>query len=248
METKVKKEKEVAIAVPLKKELVLEGDPEQQLAFATKAANALMKVVKPKKINGKDYMMFGGWQTLGRFFGSTVGIEWTKPILDEKGAVKGYEARAEVLQHGTRISSAEASCFRAERNWTTKDEFSLKSMAQTRASAKALRNAYGWVAELAGLESTPAEEMSYEQSYDTEPIKATAVPVVHVDDHEAKPKTKDEKKAAIKRLVDSIVLAPLDQTAGAYKDYVFEQTGVSLEEENYDQIIDELTAIKHGEN
>lgn len=148
---------EVAITQP-KRELVLEGDPEQQLAFAKKAADALMKVVKPAKINGKDYLQFGGWQTLGRFFGATVGVEWTKPV-EQNGKVVGYEARAIVYQRGEMISAAEAVCMRSERNWANRDEYAIKSMAQTRASAKALRNGFGWVAELAGLESTPAEEM-----------------------------------------------------------------------------------------
>ncbi len=141
------------------KSLVLEGDPEAQLAYAQKAANALMKVVKPKVINGKDYLMFGAWQTLGRFFGSSVGIEWTTPLADEKGKLLGYEARAVVYQNGQIISSAEASCMTSEKRWGTAEEYAIKSMAQTRASAKALRNAFGWVAELAGYESTPAEEM-----------------------------------------------------------------------------------------
>ena len=145
--------------VQQKRELVLEGDPEQQLAFAKKAATALMKVVKPVKIAQKDYLQFGGWQTLGRFFGATVGVEWSKRIEEGNGKLLGYEARAVVHQHGEVISSAEAVCMKTERRWGSADEYAIKSMAQTRASAKALRNAFGWVAELAGLESTPAEEM-----------------------------------------------------------------------------------------
>lgn len=144
--------------VQQKRELVLEGDPEQQLEFAKKAATALMRVVKPVKIANKDYLQFGGWQTLGRFFGATVGVEWSKRI-EENGKLLGYEARAVVHQHGEVISSAEAVCMKSERRWGSADEYAVKSMAQTRASAKALRNAFGWVAELAGLESTPAEEM-----------------------------------------------------------------------------------------
>jgi hypothetical protein len=37
--------------------------------------------------------------------------------------------------------------------------FQLASMAQTRAGAKALRNAFAWVVVLAGYQPTPAEEM-----------------------------------------------------------------------------------------
>lgn len=155
--------KEMAVVpIPPKKELVLEGDPDVQLAFAMKAANALMKAVSQKKnpvmIRGEQYLEYGDWQTLARFFGATAAVEWTKPITDGP-KVLGYEARATVLHQGMVISSAEAMCMRSEANWRSRDEFMLRSMAQTRAAAKALRNAYGWVAELAGMKSTPAEEM-----------------------------------------------------------------------------------------
>ena len=86
--------KEIAVVVPsvqAKPSLILEGDPEQQIAFAQKAATALMKVVKPVSIQGKPYLQFGGWQTLARFFGATVGIEWTQKLVDDKGKLVGYE-------------------------------------------------------------------------------------------------------------------------------------------------------------
>lgn len=159
------------VAVAPRQDLVLQGDPEKQIEFAQKAASALMKVVKPVEIQGKPYLQFGGWQTLARFFGATVAIEWTSKLIDDKDKLVGYEARAIVYQQGNIISSAEASCMTTEKRWKTAEEFAIKSMAQTRASAKALRNAFGWVAELAQdprtgqrLQSTPAEEMQYDRS------------------------------------------------------------------------------------
>jgi hypothetical protein len=156
--------------------LILEGDPEAQLQYAERAAKALMRRIeaKPRKIviSGKQYLEFGDWQTLSRFFGGTVSTEWVKAI-DRDGELAGYEARSVVLQHGRTISAAEASCFRSEKNWAKRDEFALKSMAQTRAGSKAMRNAFGWVAELANLPSTPAEEMEdYEE--DQPPAKHSA--------------------------------------------------------------------------
>lgn len=142
--------------------LVMQGDPEKQLEFATKASRALVQVIqqKPKKvmINGEQYLEFEDWQTLGRFYGITVGIEWTKPV-EREGKIFGYEARAVVYRNSEVISSAEAMCLRSEKNWTNRDEFALRSMAQTRASAKALRNVLAWVAVLAGFRGTPVEEM-----------------------------------------------------------------------------------------
>lgn len=260
--TNKKKEENGLVVTPSKKELVLEGDPEQQLAFAMKAANALMKAVKqkpkPVMIRGEQYLEYGDWQTLARFFGATASVAWTKPMLDAKGNVRAYEARAEVLHNGVVISSAEAMCTREEPNWRTRDEFMLRSMAQTRASAKALRNAYGWVAELAGMKATPAEEMGSEL-YDITPIKADAVVVSTGDDtpglgfpdEPVKTKLKrpeviekvmelDDKKKEIKKLIDRKVLAPIDQTAEAYQEYVKENTALDLVPENYDSIIELL--------
>lgn len=174
-------------AVVVKKELILEGDPDQQLEFAHKAAKALMSWVaqKPKKvmIRGEQFLEFSDWQIIGRFYGSTVSIDWAKPLLNAKGdGIRGYEARAVVLRNGEVIASAEAMCTRAEKNWSGRDEFMLRSMAQTRASAKALRQAFGWVAELAGMRTTPAEEMG--EVYDQSPIPDKAVPTVTYDNPE----------------------------------------------------------------
>src|SRR5262245_58284969 len=117
-----KQESELPVPVePLKRELVLEGDPEAQLAYAHKAAKALMNVVSqkpdPVKINGKQYLEYGDWQVLGRFYGATVEIEWTHPIFEKEGSDKiiGYEARALVKRQGEIISSAEGMCMRDEK-------------------------------------------------------------------------------------------------------------------------------------
>lgn len=137
--------------------LDLAVDPEVALASAQKAARALLKVVSQKRpivINGRRYLTFEDWQTIGRFYGVTVGVASTTRGED------GYEARAVVYNGAaTVISAAEGICTRSERKWQDRDEYALKSMAQTRACAKALRNVLAWVAVLAGFEGTPVEEM-----------------------------------------------------------------------------------------
>ena len=133
-------------------------DPEVALAGAQKAAKALLKIVSQKRqivINGNRYLTFEDWQTIGRFYGVTVGVASTGETAN------GYAARAVVYnREGTVISAAEAICTRSERKWKERDEYAIKSMAQTRACAKALRNVLAWVAVLAGFEGTPAEEIA----------------------------------------------------------------------------------------
>lgn len=236
------KEIKAEIITAPKKELVLEGDPEVQLQFAHKAAKTLMSWVaqKPKKvlIKGEQYLEFGDWQILGRFYGSTVSTEWTRAI-ERNGKVWGYEARVVVLKDGVVISSAEGMCTRSEKRWMQADEYAIRSMAQTRTSAKALRNAFGWVAELAGMKSTPAEEM--DNVYDNSPIKEDAVPIVSYDDPEM-PKT----VAKMRREIFEILKArKVDITDGkACKSYVATETQLELEESNYPKIIELLEGIK----
>ena len=133
-------------------------DPEVAIRDAQKAARALIKIVRTKNdavmIGGKQYLRFEDWQTVGRFYGVTVGIERTAKID------AGYEARAVVYKNGQVISAAEACCTSDEPNWSKRPVFMIRSMAQTRACAKALRNVLAWVAVIAGFEGTPAEEMA----------------------------------------------------------------------------------------
>jgi hypothetical protein len=235
--------------------LVLEGDPEAQLAYASKAATALMKVVeaKPKKvmIKGKQYLEYGSWQTLGAFFGATAGVEWTKKI-EENGKFSGYEARAIIMQKNIQISSAEASCMKSEANWNSRDEFAIKSMAQTRACAKALRNAFGWVAEMAGYESTPSEEMdAVMHESRMEPYVVARVVPADEDDPQGKRRESViqiedpviENKMRIMRLLQ--VLDPLiDVKDGKMvKLEVESRTKLSLVEENFGDITDRLQIL-----
>lgn len=144
----------------------LEADPEKVLEFATRAAKALKKVINGKQkkiiINGEQFLSFEDWLTVARFYNTTVAIEWTKPITIKEG-IFGYEAKATALKDGLIISSAEASCTREEKSWKDKPTFQLRSMCQTRAMAKCLRNVFAWVVVLSGFKTTPAEEIEIEK-------------------------------------------------------------------------------------
>lgn len=155
--------------------------PEIVLAEAQKAAKSLAQVVSGKKkpviMNGEQYLEFEDWQTVGRFYGVTAKVVSTTFI--DYGSVQGFEARAVALRaDGMEISAAEAMCLNDEDKWSVRAKyawengqrkkvgeekvplFQLRSMAQTRACAKALRNVLAWVVVLAGYKATPAEEMT----------------------------------------------------------------------------------------
>lgn len=160
-------------------------DPEIVLKEAKKAAQALMQVVKlkdkPVIFNGAQYLEFEDWQTVAKFYGVTAKV--TRTSFLDYGGVKGFEASADAVRFdGTVISSADAMCLNDEENWSTRAKyqwtdgkkekvadvpvplFQLRSMAQTRACSKALRNVLAWVVVLAGFKPTPAEEMTGNES------------------------------------------------------------------------------------
>jgi len=148
---------------PSQTDLVIHRPPAKVLQEAKEAADALIDVVKNKKrpvvFNGEQYLEFEDLQTLARFYDITAKVRHTSFVQYDK--VSGFEASAEAIlvATGQVISSADAMCLNDEPNWSKKPMFQLRSMAQTRACAKSLRNVLAWVVVLAGYRPTPAEEM-----------------------------------------------------------------------------------------
>jgi hypothetical protein len=161
--------------------LSVERDPAVVLAEARKAALALKDVIESKKdkvvLNGKTYLTYEDWQTVGRFYGISAKVVSSTHV--QYGEVSGFEARAVAIlsSNGVEVSAAEAMCLNDEDKWGMRSKYEwvngkktkvgeiptplyqLKSMAQTRACAKALRNVLAFVPVLAGYQPTPAEEM-----------------------------------------------------------------------------------------
>ncbi len=75
----------------------------------------------------------------------------------ETAEVDGYswEARVEVFKDGTLVSAGEAMVSRTEESWRSNDEHAVRSMAQTRASSKAISGVARWIVTLAGYSGTP---------------------------------------------------------------------------------------------
>lgn len=108
-------------------------------------------------INGKQYLYFHDWQTLGVFFGITAKvtetIELTRERPNSDGTLTflepiGFLAKAVAVCNDVVISAADAECLFEEKNWREKPRFQVRSMAQTRACAKALRNCLSWIVKL----------------------------------------------------------------------------------------------------
>jgi hypothetical protein len=140
------------------------SEPVAVIAKATSVANALKGVIVSQglvsKISGKEYPRCEAWTLLGTMLGVFPVTVWTKQVED------GWEARVEArTKDGSVIGAAEAQCLSSEKNWANRDDFALRSMAQTRATAKCLRMPLGFVMTLAGFEATPAEEMMQDHGH-----------------------------------------------------------------------------------
>lgn len=142
----------------------LGNDPDSATKEAIATAQFLKKMVIDKKEglmsdNGKRYIEFTEWQTLGNYY--KVSVETEVLEYEGKGIHLVVKARgiATHIVTGQRVGSAEAFCERREKGKGKHSLNQIASMAQTRAGSKAMRNALGWVVELAGMCSTPAEEM-----------------------------------------------------------------------------------------
>lgn len=133
-------------------------DPAEVLVRATDTANQLARVVRDQglivRIGQSDYARVEAWTMLGSLLGVYPVCVWTRKLED------GWEARVEArTRDGAIVGAAEAECLRGERTWKNRDDYALRSMAQTRATSKALRQPLGFVMTLAGFDPTPAEEM-----------------------------------------------------------------------------------------
>lgn len=150
------------------------SDPVKVLAEATRTADALADVLKSRNlttnIQGKDHVQVEGWQTLGSMLGVTPVCAWTRSLGN------GWEARVEARTlDGRVVGSAEAMCTRDEKMWRNRDDYALRSMAQTRATSKALASPLRFVITLAGYEGTPAEEMTFaERPFDLDRLAVAA--------------------------------------------------------------------------
>lgn len=134
------------------------SEPADVVRRAGEVADVLSSVLREKKliqrIGSSDHVRVEGWTLCGSMLGVFPFCVWTRKLED------GWEARVEARTlNGAVVGSAEAECLRSENTWKNRDDYALRSMAQTRATSKALRQPLGFIVQLAGFNPTPAEEM-----------------------------------------------------------------------------------------
>lgn len=136
------------------------------------------------KEDAKEHLYFEAWAFLAAMYRVTPRTVETKYVKYEEA--RGFECTAEALHipSGSIISVADSMCLDDEDNWSDRAEykwqynaaskkrektatgnfvavplFQLRSMAQTRAQAKALRGPFSWIVAMAGFAPRAAEDM-----------------------------------------------------------------------------------------
>jgi hypothetical protein len=129
-------------------------------------ATALADLIEQRNlyavIGGRKHVLVEGWTMLGSMLGVfPVMVACEAVVID---GVHGFEATVEArTRSGEVVGRASALCLRSERTWKSRDAYALQSMAQTRATSKALRLPLGFVMQIAGYDATPAEEIRAER-------------------------------------------------------------------------------------
>jgi hypothetical protein len=136
------------------------SDPRVALARMSEHAKVLVDVVRDRhlsqRIGNGEHLRVEAWLTLGGMLGVHPVVVWTRP--NETG--DGYVARVEARTlDGHVVGAAESECSRAEPTWAKRAPYALRSMAQTRATSRALRAPLGQIVVHAGYEPAGVEEM-----------------------------------------------------------------------------------------
>jgi hypothetical protein len=180
-------------------------DPAAVVRAAQYAAQPLAAVVRDQhlsvKIGQGEHVKVEGWTLLGSMLGVFPVIVWTHKLEN------GWEARVEArTRTGEVVGAAESMCDRNEARWKNADEYAIRSMAQTRATSKALRAPLGFVMKLAGYDPTPAEEMPREPGKRADPSQFTTLPGETFEDiFDDKPKPEPLATPSQKKKLDVLV-------------------------------------------
>lgn len=136
----------------------------EQLQNAHKLVRAMSGLCSGERhisnIQGKKYPKVEWWTTMGGCIGVFAREHWVKPV--RIGGVEGWEAEVGLYRGDRLVGQATSVCMSNESRWGKAEVYAIRSMAVTRATGKAFRLTFSFLAALAGLEATPAEEMPYD--------------------------------------------------------------------------------------
>lgn len=153
--------------------LVRAENPKALVAQATAVATELGGVIEKGKlyshIQGKKFVRCEGWTTLAAMLGVT---PREISVVEQDGIYTATVALCR-LSDGAEVGRASAECGapdeldrKGKPLWANRARYARRSMALTRATAKACRLSFSWVMAMSGFEVTPAEEIPQNEAAD----------------------------------------------------------------------------------
>jgi len=115
-------------------------------------------------INNRKYPKVEWWTTVATTLGLFPFVVYSKRLNREDEIA--YEARVEVRQGERVLGAGEAMCSNKESRWANVDEYAIRSMSITRATGKSYRIPLSFLAVMAGLNPTNAEEVPFDNGGD----------------------------------------------------------------------------------
>jgi len=154
------------------------ASPKVAIKKAVEIADAVKGIITERNlytlIRGKAYVHCEGWTTMGALLGLFAHVE-VEDLSNFEENIRRYRAICEAKTlDGRTLTKAESECSNQEGTQENKEgksnweDYALRSMAETRATSKALRLALGWIMKLAGYEATPMEEVDENNMVESE--------------------------------------------------------------------------------
>ena len=148
---------------PKQSAALLDLRPADMVVRATEIANVLKDVIKQQKLTVKigpnEHVKAEGWATMGSML--NVLPKERQVIEHPDGSFEAYVDLVN-MRTGVIVGGGSAICGAEEQRWKKAERYARRSMAITRATGKAYRLCFAWVMALAGYNTTPAEEMPFE--------------------------------------------------------------------------------------
>ena len=155
------------------------GNPADRMHQMAETAAIIAEPVRARHtvtISGRQHVRVEGWTMLGALLGVHPYLVWSRPSSTRRRRSAGKPESKPAPDPVKSSASAEAMCTRTEKTWAGRDDYALRSMAQTRATAKAMRQPLGFIITLAGFDATPAEEMPSSETFKA-PAAAGGLPI-----------------------------------------------------------------------
>lgn len=149
--------------------------PADILAMGAEQAKPLADFIKQQKlsvrISGREYVRAEGWVCLARMNGVV-----PREIQVDRLEDGTYIATVALIRVSDQreLTRASAECGMDEPAWANRPNYARRSMAITRATAKACRIGYSWVIAMSGYEPTPFEEVEHLKLDEPRPAIAPA--------------------------------------------------------------------------